>query len=370
MEFGLTEFQQMISNSSDEFLAQECQMTFVRDMELDARGCTDEFWAQIVGQGWTGIGIPEEYGGTGGDFLDLAVLIENTGKYLMPGPLFSTVILAGMTILDAGSNSQKADWLPRISDGSLLSTMAFVEQSGSYEWEDIATQATLSDKKYIISGTKVFVPYAHSSELIIIPARTSDTGITLFAVDSAKDGLDIQPMDLMSCDKNSSVTLDGVTVDASAIIGEIDCGGEVFSRAFIRAVIAKCIQMTGSLTSCLDLTLGYVKQRSQFGRSIATFQAIQHHCSNMAIDLEGSRHVAYQAAWALSTGIDPNRYAHIAKAWLNESTQRISVLAHQSHGAIGFTHDYDLQMHTRWLKSQELLYGNNHYHKEKYLNIG
>ena len=90
----------------------------------------------------------------------------------------------------------------------------------------------------------------------------------------------------------------------------------------------------------------------------------------MAIDLEGSRHVAYQAAWALSTGIDPNRYAHMAKAWLNESTQRISVLAHQSHGAIGFTHDYDLQMHTRWLKSQELLYGNNHYHKEKYLNIG
>ena len=88
MEFGLTEFQQMISNSSDEFLAQECQMTFVRDMELDMRGCTDEFWAQIVGQGWTGIGIPEEYGGTGGDFLDLAVLIENTGKYLMPGLYF------------------------------------------------------------------------------------------------------------------------------------------------------------------------------------------------------------------------------------------------------------------------------------------
>ncbi len=369
MEFGLTEFQQMIRNSSDEFLNQECSMQFVRDMEEDANGCTDEFWSQIVGQGWTGIGIPEEYGGTGGDFLDLGVLIENTGKYLMPGPLFSTVVLAGMTILDAGSDSQKSNWLPSISDGTLLATMAFAEKSGSYEWSDVETNATLSEGNYILDGTKVFVPYAQTAKLIIIPARTSEHGITLFAVDSDMDGVDIQSMDLMSSDKNSSVTLNNVSLEKSRIIGEIDNGEVFYNRAFIRGVIAKCLQMTGSLSSCLDLTLDYVKQRSQFGRSVGTFQAIQHHCSNMAIDLEGSRHVAYQAAWALANGINSEGFAHMAKAWLNEATQRISMLAHQSHGAIGFTHDYDLQMHTRWLKSQELLYGNNHYHKEKYFNI-
>lgn len=369
MEFGLTEFQQMIRNSSDEFLSQECGMEFVREMENDDIGCTDGFWSQIVGQGWTGIGIPEEYGGTGGDFLDLAVLIESTGKYLMPGPLFSSIILAGMTILDAGSEEQKDNWLPKISEGSLLATMALIEDSGSYDWTDITTHAELNDGKYFISGRKLFVPYAHNADFIIIPARTSEKGISLFAVDTTLEGIEIHPMDMMSSDKNSLIVLDNVKLNHSSIIGPEHCAEEILQRTFVRTVISKCLQMTGSLSACFDITLDYVKQRTQFGRSIGTFQAIQHHCSNMAIDLEGSRHVAYQAAWALSNGMIPDTYAHMAKAWINECTQRISTLAHQSHGAIGFTHDYDLQMHTRWLKSQELLYGNSHYHKEKYLNI-
>ena len=163
----------VIDSGKEAFLAVSSIHTksseFVRDMEEDANGCTDEFWSQIVGQGWPGIGIPEEYGGTGGDFLDLGVLIENTGKYLMPGPLFSTVVLAGMTILDAGSDSQKSNWLPSISDGTLLATMAFAEKSGSYEWSDVETNATLSEGNYILDGTKVFVPYAQTAKLIIIP---------------------------------------------------------------------------------------------------------------------------------------------------------------------------------------------------------
>ena len=369
MEFGLTEFQQMISNSSDEFLAQECQMEYVREMETDSVGCTDVFWSQIVGQGWTGIGIPEEYGGTGGDFLDLAVLLENTGKYLMPGPLFSTVILGALTILDSGSDQQKSEWLPQISAGTLLVTMALLEESNSYDWKDVQTTAQLEGGKYRICGNKLFVPYAHTAGLIIIPAKTENDNISLFAVDPNQNGVTVRPMDIMSSDKNSTVQLDDVVIEETSMLGELNSGGVFFDRTFIRAVIAKCVQMTGSLSACLDITLDYVKQRSQFGRSIGAFQAIQHHCSNMAIDLEGSRHVAYQAAWALSNNIDASNSAHLAKAWINDATQRISTLAHQSHGAIGFTHDYDLQMHTRWLKSQELLYGNNHYHKEKYLNI-
>ena len=124
MDMGLTEIQQMLKTSAQEFLARECPTTLVREMEEDERGYSDELWRQIAGLGWAGVPFPEQYGGTGGDFLDLAVLLEEMGRALAPTPYFSTVVLGGLTVLDAGSDAQKDDLLSRVTDGSSILTLA------------------------------------------------------------------------------------------------------------------------------------------------------------------------------------------------------------------------------------------------------
>jgi alkylation response protein AidB-like acyl-CoA dehydrogenase len=114
----------------------------------------------------------------------------------------------------------------------------------------------------------------------------------------------------------------------------------------------------------LDMTVEYVKQRTQFGRPVGSFQAVQHHCAEMATDVEGCRGVAYQAAWMLAEGIPAQREISIAKAWISQAYRRICATAHQCHGAIGFTKEHDLQLYTRRAKVQELSYGDTNYHKE------
>ena len=142
MDLGLSEIQQMLRTSSQEFLSQEIPLSLVRAMEEDSRGYTDDLWRQVAGLGWTGLAFPEAYGGTGGDFLDLAVLLEEMGRSLCPGPFFSTVVLGGLTVLDAGSDEQKRDLLPRICEGQLLTTLALTEASATYEPWGIETTAT------------------------------------------------------------------------------------------------------------------------------------------------------------------------------------------------------------------------------------
>ena len=147
MDLGLSEIQQMLKNSAREFLSQECPLTLVREMEEDERGHTDELWRQIAGLGWPGLAFPEQYGGTGGSFLDLAVLLEEIGRSLTPGPFFSTVVLGGLTVMDAGTEEQKRAILTRVCSGQLLMTLALTESSATYEPWGVATTATREGRR-------------------------------------------------------------------------------------------------------------------------------------------------------------------------------------------------------------------------------
>ncbi len=369
MDLGLTEIQQMLKNSAREFLNQECPLTLVREMEEDSRGYTDELWRQIAGLGWPGVAFPERYGGTGGAFLDLAVLLEEIGRSLTPGPFFSTVVLGGLTILDAGTDAQKQDILPRICSGQLLLTLALTESSATYEAWGIETTATREGDSFRISGRKLFVPDAHAADLILVAARTAqsgepDAGITLFIIPSDSPGVTINQLSTISSDRQCEISLDDVAVSASAVVGEVDNGWPVIQRTLHRAVAGKCIEMLGGADAVLEMTVEYAKQRTQFGRPVGTFQAVQHHCANMATDVEGCRQIAYQAAWKVSEGEDAIREVAMAKAWVSSAYQRVCNLAHQCHGAIGFTKEHDLQLYTRRAKVQELTYGDVNFHKE------
>ena len=369
MDLGFTEIQQMLKTSVQEFLSRECPTTLVREMEEDERGYPDELWRQMTSLGWTGVPFPEVYGGTGGDFLDLAVLLEEMGRALVPSPYFSTVVLGGLTILDAGSDAQKDDLLSRVCDGSGLMTMAVTEASATYEAWGVETIATADGNGYALNGTKLFVPDAHVADVIIVAARTKQEGdpaegITLFLVPARMEGLGVSPINTIGSERQFEVSLNNVRLPASVVLGEVNGGWPIAERAIQRATAGQCILMLGGAGAVLDMTVEYVKQRTQFGRAVGSFQAVQHHCAQMATDVEGCRGVAFQAAWQLAEGEPALREVSIAKAWTSQAYRRVCATAHQCHGAIGFTKEHDLQLYTRRAKVQELGYGDSNYHKE------
>ena len=381
MDLGLTEIQLMLKNSAREFLSQECPLTLVREMEEHERGYTDELWRQIAGLGWPGIAFPEQYGGTGGSFLDLTVLLEEIGRSLTPGPFFSTVVLGGFTVMDAGTDQQKRAILPGVCDGTLRLTLALTEPSATYEAWGVETVFRSGFGNNII-GTKLFVPDAHTADLIIVAARPEtrasdnpEDDVTLFLVPASDRGrsvvdcpnpqdLHIEQLSTIGNDRLCEVRLDGVAVPDDAILGGIGQGWPIIQRALQRATAGKCVEMLGGADAVVEMTVEYAKQRAQFGRPVGTFQAVQHHCANMATDVEGCRHIAYQAAWKVSEGEPADREVAMAKAWVSGAYQRVCNLAHQCHGAIGFTKEHDLQLYTRRAKVQELTYGDVNFHKE------
>jgi alkylation response protein AidB-like acyl-CoA dehydrogenase len=331
-------------------------------MEEQDLGYADDLWQQIASLGWIGLVFPDQLGGTGGNFIDLAVLLEEMGRSLLPAPFSSTVVLGGLTVLDAGTDAQQRDIIDKLCGGQLRMTLALMEASATLEPWGVETTAVRVGDGYRISGTKLFVPDAQVADLILVAARTgagSDpaAGITLFLVPGNCPGVGVSQLSSMASDRQCEVTLNGVRVPDDAVLGEVDKGWPVVQRALARAMAGRCLEMLGGADAVLHMTVEYVRQRTQFGRPVGAFQAVQHHCANMAIDVEGSRHIAYQAAWRISEGLPARREVAMAKAWVSGAYQRVCATAHQCHGAIGFTREHDLQLYTRRAKAQELSYG-------------
>ena len=366
MDLGLNETQQMLRTSAREFLETECPTSYVRDMERDERGYTPQIWDKLAGLGWLGLVVPEEYGGTGLGFVELAVVLEEMGRVLMPGPYFSTVVMAGMTVADAGSEDQKREYLSGIASGRLTMTLALTEPSGRWDAEGVQTTALKSGDGYVLNGTKLYVPNANVSDYVIVAARTGqgESDISLFVMSSSTDGLTATPLDTLASDKQSELMLNDVYVPGSALLGEFNGGWKTLERTLAWGAVAKCAEMLGGAQQTLDMTVAYAKQRIQFGRAIGSFQAIQHHVADMAADVEGCRYTTYQAAWMLAEGLPAEREVAMAKAWVSDAYHRVCMLAHQCYGAVGFTKEHDLQLYSRRSKAAELMFGDSEFHME------
>lgn len=369
MDFTLSEEQEMLRKMARDFLDDKCPKALVREMEEDEKGYPPELWREMAGLGWMGLAFPEEYGGSDMSFLDLSVLLGEMGRACLPAPFFATVILGGLAILDAGSEQQKQKYLPRIANGKAILTLALTEASAGYDAGSIAVKAAKDGDAYVISGTKLFVPDAHIADYILCVARTDDRaaaedGITVFIVEAKSPGISCTALQTMAGDKLYEVVFDQVKVSSENILGRLDDGWGIVQRTIERAAVAKCCEMVGAMQQVLDMTVDYAKEREQFGRPIGSFQVIQHYCTNMATDVDGSRFSAYQAAWRLSQGLPCAKEAAIAKAWMGEAYGRVVTLAHQIHGAIGCTIDHDLQLYTRRGKAAELTFGDVDFNRE------
>ena len=364
MDFTLSEEQEMLKTMARDFLTDKCPKKFVKEMEEDEKGYSPEMWAEMADLGWMGLVFPEKYGGSEMSFLDLSVLLEETGRACLPGPFFSTVVLGGLPIMDAGTDEQKQEYLPRIAGGEAIFTAALTEVGGGYDASSIQVRATAEGDNYVIEGTKLFVPDAAVADYIICPARTSEDGITVFIVDAKSEGISTKVLKTIANDKQCEVVFNKVKVPGANILGEPDKGWEIVRTIIEKSAIAKCCAMVGAMEAVLEMTVEYAKERKQYDQPIGAFQVIQHYCANMAIDVDASRYGTYQAAWMLSEGIPCHKEVAEAKSFINESFERFIALAHQIHGAIGVTIDHDLQYYTKRAKSAQLSYGGSDYHRE------
>ena len=367
MDLGLTEDQEMLRSMAREFIEQETPRTFVRDMEEDDRGFTADMWQKIAQVGWLGLIVPEEHGGTGQNLVDLGILLEEVGHGVMPGPFFNTALVT-VAILDAGSDAQKAEYLPRIAAGDLIATAAILEPYSRLDANGINLEASASGDGYTLNGTKMFVENAHAADYLLVAARTGgsgEDGITLLLVDAQSDGVSVDKLKTIATDNQCEVTFNNVSVPGANVLGEAGNGWSDLRLLLQKGAALRCCQMVGALQEVLDMTVEYVKNRVQFGRPIGSFQAIQHYCANMATDVDGSRFITYQAIWRLGEGLPSDLEVSSAKAWFSDSAQRVAATAHQCHGAIGFTQEHDLQLFTRRLKAWEVSFGDGDYHRER-----
>ena len=370
MDLDLTKEQKILKRSAQDFLKKECPPSLIREMKEDERGYPKALWDQMVELGWTGVMIPEKYGGIGGSYLDLCILLEAMGAVCCPGPFFSTVVLGGLTLLSAGSDEQKEKLLPKLADGDLIFALAATEPGIWYDLSQIKMEAALDQDEYVLDGTKLFVDNGPIADYFICAARTdseagSPAGLTLLLVDAKSPGIECLPAETLGYERQCELVFDRVRVSDANVLGEVGQAYGILQHLQEQAAVAKCAELVGCIQTAFDMTVKYAKDRKQFGRPIGSFQAVQHHCANMVVDVDGSRFMTYQAAWKISEGLPAGREAAMAKAWTSDASRRVTSLAHQIHGAISFTEEYDVHLFYRRAKAGELAFGDSEYHLEK-----
>lgn len=368
MDLRPNEDQALIKSTVRDFLKSECPMDFIRALEHDPTGHSVEVWRKMAELGLMGVTFPEEYGGAGQSFLELCIMIEEQGRACLPSPFFSTMVLCGLPIARFGTEAQKKEYLSTIASGERVMTYAETEAGGLWDVSRIELAATADGKDYVLDGSKLFVPYAHTADDFLAVARTSgsgEKGLTLFLVGAKTAGITSKPLETVGADRMYEVAFRDVRVPEGRILGEKDAGKLMVDAIHEWGAAAKCAEMVGGAQRVLEMSVAYARERVQFGRPIGAFQAIQHHCANMAVDVDGSRFIAYEAIWRLSEGLAAATEVAMAKAWVSDAYQRVCTLGHQIHGAIGFTKEHEMQLYFRHAKASELAFGDGDYHREQ-----
>jgi acyl-CoA dehydrogenase len=369
MNFSFTEEQDMLRISARGFLAKECPKAKVREMVKHERAYDPQMWRSMAELGWMGLVLPEEYGGMAASFMDLAILVEEMGRNIVPGPFFSTIALCALPLLEYGSSEQRTRFLPQIAKGEAIWTFALVESSGKYEASEIRLRAVLKGTSYVLQGYKLFVTDANVADYIVVAGRTGEgerpgDGITLFVVDARVPNVKMEAIPTVGGDKQFKVSFDTTVVPADNILGRVGGGWAIVDFILQRAAVLKCAEMSGACQAVLDMTSSYAKERIQFDHPIGSFQAIQHKLADMLIEVEAVQYLLYQAAWGISAGSPSSWQISAAKAKANEAYQRICIEAVAAHGAIGYTMDHDIGLYYRRVKAAQFAAGDTDLHRE------
>ncbi|MGV8057988.1 MAG: acyl-CoA dehydrogenase family protein [Smithellaceae bacterium] len=364
MDLDFTSEQTLLRDTAAKFFVNNSPYAKVREMEESEAGCDMTLWASLAEMGWLGVLFPEEYGGYGGQFIDIAIILEEMGRMVFPSPFFSTVIQSGLAIVEGGTEEQKKTLLPQIADGSLIMALAQYEADGSYDPRQFQMKAEAVGDGYILNGEKLFVMDANVARTLIVAAKTKE-GLSLFLVNADTPGITIKKMATIGKDNNCAVAFKNVKVSGKDILGTAGKGAEALERMNTRAAVAKAAEMLGGCKAAIDITADYAKQRIQYGKPIGGFQAIQHFMANMVVEYDTNLNYLYRVVSMIDEGEDFAAHSSALKAGVNEAYKFISERAVQIHGGIGTTRECDISLFYRKAKASEYICGNSDYHYSK-----
>ena len=376
MALVLNEEQQSLKDIAKEFLQKNAPVTHfreIRDTENEL-GYDQDLWKQMVDLGWSGILVPEEYGGFDFGMVGMGSIFEEMGKMLTPSPLFSTGVLGASLIALGGNDKQKQTYLPQIVDGSITTALA-LEEGNRHSPLSISTEAKKNGENYSITGDKTFVIDGHSSKLLIVAARTSgsekdSSGITLFLIDPNADGVEVNKTSMVDSRNSANITLKKVTASKDDILGEESNGAAILEEVLDRAQIAISAEMLGNASQAFDITLEYLKERKQFGAVIGSFQALQHRAAEMYSELELTKSSVIAACVAADEkSNDLRRMASLAKFKAGETNHLVTNEAVQMHGGVGVTDEYDVGLYLKRARVTEQIFGNSEYHLDRYATL-
>jgi alkylation response protein AidB-like acyl-CoA dehydrogenase len=365
LDFGFSEEQEMLRESARGLLEKECPPAAVRRLMEHERGFDAELWRKMAGLGWTGLTISEEYGGANLSYVDLVLVLEEMGRVLLPSPFIWTAMVAEALKI-GGSEAQRAALLPKIAAGELIATVAWMEPSGRWGADGIELAARKRGSSFTLDGVKLFVNDAHLADYLLVAARIANKGITLFVIETARAGVSVTPLKTMDSTRRlSEVKFSAVKAGLDDVVGVVGDGWKTLADIIDKGKVMIAAEMMGGAQKVLEVTVEYAKVRVQFGRPIGSFQAVQHKCANMMIDVEGAKSAVYYAAWAVSNGVAEARLAAaLAKAAASDAYRRVSADGIQVHGGIGFTWDHDMHLYFKRAKSSEFTFGDANYNRE------
>lgn len=367
MNFGFSEEQEMLRVQARKFLEDQCPIPQVRAIAAGEDGYSKALWQQVADLGWLGLTLPEEQGGIGMDWVDLVVLLEETGRSLFPSPFISTT-LAATAISKFGTAQQCEKWLPGIIDGSCIATLALLDEQDNYSAESIELMASPGGEGYTLNGNKSFVQDAGAANLFVVAFRT-DSDIALALIPADQDGVSVDKADNLDRTKpGGTLNLDAVAVATDAAM---EAGSKGIGELVGLGALAVSAESIGVCEGILDMTVQYAKDRIQFGHPIGHFQGVKHPLADIYVDIECMKSLTYYAAWAVSTQ-QPDIELAIAraKAYCSEGATNAGVTGIQMHGAIGYTEEYDLQLYLKRSKWSRAQFGDEDFHYDRVASMG
>ena len=343
----------------------------LRDNE-DPQLWSKDVWKEMVELGWSGILIPEEYGGSDFGLTGICTILQECGKTLAPSPLFATGVLGAYALTQYGNDTQKSEYLPKIASGDITTAVA-VDESNHHNPSLTETSAVQDGENFILNGKKTLVVDGASADIIIVLARTSgspgeNTGLTMFLVD--KNDLEIKKLSMADSRNYANIYLENVTVSKNNILGDIEAGGDSMDSLLDVGRIAMAAEMLGSTEAAFETTLNYLKERKQFGVEIGSFQALQHRAAQMFCEIELTK----SAVMGAMKGADENsndlqRLASLSKSIAGDTFHLVSNESVQMHGGIGVTDEYDIGFYLKRARVCEQIFGSSNFHKERYANL-
>lgn len=365
MNFGLSESQTTLKNTVRKFLAAECPPADVRKIIETENTFDAALWKKMAEQGWMGVIFPEEYGGFGMGGVELAAVLEEMGRALLPGPFLST-LTAGAVINEAGDPAQKKRYLAPICAGDAKATLALLEDKASWDPSAVSMRAAPKGDKYALNGRKLFVGDAAVADLLVVAARLNGEP-ALFVVPQGAAGLHVTAMNGMDITRKLyEVTFENVMAGPDAMLASGQHAAFALDRALNIGTVAICAEMVGGMQKLLEITVEYAKTRKQFGKPIGSFQAVQHQCADMLVYTESSRSAAYFAAYSITEGTaDAIAAVSVAKSYASDAYRECGNRAIQVHGGMGFTWENDCHLFYRRAKASEVTFGDALYHRER-----